>query len=83
MTDLSITLEVLPKQSHYPSRIRNNLESREWHDHDGVSLRLIHVTPIPKGRVLWGCKKTRKARIAINEQLKQDASFYNQYILVN
>lgn len=44
--DLKVTVRVLPKLQHYASSIRHKLKSREWHQHDGMSLYVDKVEKI-------------------------------------
>lgn len=41
--DLKVTVRVLPKLQHYASSIRHKLKSRDWHQHDGMSLYVDKV----------------------------------------
>ena len=46
--DLKVTVRVLPTLQQYASSLRNRLKSREWKQHDGMS---VFVTKVEKMKV--------------------------------
>lgn len=50
--DLKVTVRVLPKLQNYASSIRHKLKSRDWHQHDGMSLYVEKVEKTKVKRVV-------------------------------
>ncbi|KAJ3357471.1 hypothetical protein GGF32_001080 [Allomyces javanicus] len=64
--DLDVTLRVYPRLAHYPGSLHHGVHSRAWRHHDGVSLAIEAVTPVPRqppGAVVTTGRRARKARL--------------------
>ncbi|KNE63538.1 hypothetical protein AMAG_08650 [Allomyces macrogynus ATCC 38327] len=66
LTDLDVTLRVYPRLAHYPGSLHHGVHSRDWRHHDGVSLAIEAVTPVPPpppGALVTTGRRARKARL--------------------
>ncbi|KAJ3111141.1 hypothetical protein HDU96_005948 [Phlyctochytrium bullatum] len=51
--DLSVTLRVLPRLNRYTGSSRNGISSKGWgSSHDGESIRVEKIEPLPRGSVV-------------------------------
>ncbi|KAJ3367600.1 hypothetical protein GGF31_007413 [Allomyces arbusculus] len=66
VTDLDVTLRVYPRLAFYPGSLHHGVHSRDWRHHDGVSLAIESVTPVPRqppGALVTTGRRARKARL--------------------
>ncbi|KNE64730.1 hypothetical protein AMAG_10080 [Allomyces macrogynus ATCC 38327] len=66
LTDMDVTLRVYPRLASYPGSLHHGVHSRDWRHHDGVSLAIEAVKPVPRqppGALVTTGRRARKARL--------------------
>lgn len=76
--DLKVIVRVLPTLQHYASSIRHKIKSREWTQHDGMSLFVVQVEKIKRGEArLRGRSSIKSTMFAFEEYRKQALGLNN------